>query len=200
MTSLTIYFEGGGDTAEQKAQLRRGMDAFLTMLKNRARVRKWYWKLVPCGGRQATFDAFTNARLKAARSEIIILLVNSEALVTAASCAEHLRQRDGDGWDLSGVEADRVHMMAQAMEAWIVADPDALATYYGQGFRRDVLPQRKNLEEEPKSDCAEKLAVATRGSQKGTYHKIRHASDLLARISTEKVRDRCPSGDFIQQA
>jgi len=31
------------------------------------------------------------------------------------------------------------------MEAWIAADPDAMALYYGQGFRPKSLPQRSNL-------------------------------------------------------
>lgn len=112
--------------------------------------------------------------------------------MTAASRAAHLRDRPGDGWDLAGVLEDHIHLMVQAMEAWIVADPEALAEYYGRGFRKNALPARQNLEEEPKVDCADKLATATRPTQKGEYQKIRHAADLLARISSEKVRDRCP--------
>ena len=35
--------------------------------------------------------------------------------------------------------------------------------------------------------------VALRQGMEGVYHKIRHASDLLKRIDSSKVRDRCPS-------
>jgi Domain of unknown function (DUF4276) len=90
-----------------------------------------------------------------------------------------------------------IHLMVQAMEAWVVADPDALATYYGQKFLRNTLPTRANLEEEPKADCAKKLSTATRPTQKGEYQKIRHAADLLARISAEKVRARCPHAEIM---
>jgi Domain of unknown function (DUF4276) len=36
------------------------------------------------------------------------------------------------------------------------------------------------------------LEEATRDTQKGAYHEIRLASDLLKRIDREKVRKRCP--------
>jgi hypothetical protein len=39
------------------------------------------------------------------------------------------------------------------------------------------------------------LEQATRNTQKGVCRKIRHASDLLKRISPQKVRRRCPSAE-----
>jgi hypothetical protein len=48
-----------------------------------------------------------------------------------------------------------------------------------------------DLEALDKSRVADALAKATRNTTKGEYHKIRHASDLLARIDAEKVRSRC---------
>jgi len=83
------------------------------------------------------------------------------------------------------------------MEAWIVADPDALAAYYGPHFLRNALPTRANLEEEPKADCAAKLSAATRPTQKGEYRKIKHAAELLGRITSEKVRLRCPRAEIM---
>ncbi|CAK0754987.1 DUF4276 family protein [uncultured Gammaproteobacteria bacterium] len=197
MKSLSIYFEGGGDKSAQRATLRQGMNAFLSSLKDQACAKRWQWKLVPCGGRSQTFAAFQNARNQASESEIVILLVDAEAPITASTRVEHLRLRIGDGWDLTGVPEDHIHLMAQAMEAWIVADPEALAKYYGQGFQRNALPKRANLEEEPKTDCADKLAKATEKTQKGEYHKIKHAGDLLGRISEQKVRAYCPHAEIL---
>ena len=108
----------------------------------------------------------------------------------AAARVAHLRQRDG--WDLSAMSAERVHLMVRCMEAWIVADPDALAVYYGQGFSLTVVPARLNLEEGPKPDVNDKLARATRGTQKGEYGKMTHASQLLQRIDPARVAQRCP--------
>ncbi len=81
--------------------------------------------------------------------------------------------------------------MVQAMEAWIVADPSALAKYYGQGFRLAALPKTQNPEDVSKQDLERGLRQATQGTSKGRYHKIRHASDLLRRIDASAVTSRC---------
>ena len=81
--------------------------------------------------------------------------------------------------------------MVQAMEAWIVADPSALARYYGQGFRPAALPKTRNLEEVSKQDLERGLRQATQATGKGRYHKIKHASDLLKRIDVSTVTSRC---------
>lgn len=87
--------------------------------------------------------------------------------------------------------------MVACMETWIVADPEGMAFYYGKGFRRGALPQRGDLEAEPKVELYDKLARATRDTSKGEYSaaanaKIRHASKLLATIDPRKVAARCP--------
>ena len=42
-----------------------------------------------------------------------------------------------------------------------------------------------------KHDISEGLTRATAGTQKGPYHKIRHAPHLLQRIDPAAVRQRC---------
>lgn len=192
---VAIYIEGGGDSTDDRDALRRGMDMFLDALKERTRSRAWRWKPVFCGGRRAAYEKFMNARKFAGPNDIILLLVDSEAPVTAATKAGHLKQRQGDGWELDGVPEDHIHFMAQTQEAWIVADPEALAAYYGKGFHAKSLPTRQNLEEEAKPDVATKLKKATEGTQKGEYQKIDHASDLLKKIDPAKVRVRCPHAE-----
>lgn len=198
MTEIAIYVEGGGDTTDQKAELRRGLDGLLEELKSKARAKRLGWKLACAGGRQAAYEAFINA-LRTNQGAINVLLVDSESPITAETGnadqdarvrVAHLTERDG--WDFAAARAERVHLMVQCMEAWIVADADALAAYYGQGFARNLLPARQNLEEEPKKDVYDKVARATRNTQKGEYAKIRHASHLLQRIDTAKVAQRCP--------
>ena len=183
--------EGGGDSAGQKKKLRVGMDVFLATVKDKVRANQWGWKLVPCGGRREAYEKFRNARDHAEEDEIIVLLVDSEAPVTAATPSEHLGTRLGDRWDLTGVPADHIHLMVQTMETWLVAEPDALQRYYGQNFARNALPRADDLELVEKTAVADALRRATQRTSKGEYHKINHASDLLKQIDVATVRQRC---------
>lgn len=193
MTGVAIYIEGGGDGRDGKAELRQGFDALLARQKTAARARNAHWKLVLCGGRNATFDAFRHAS-ETARGEVVVLLVDAEdpvASATPAGRVEHLARRDG--WDLRDAAAERVHLMTQCMETWIVADGETLAAFYGQQFHAGSLPGRKVLDDEPKPSVYAALAAATKNTQKGSYGKIKHASALLKQIRPEVVAARCAS-------
>jgi hypothetical protein len=185
---IAVYFEGGGDSAETKAALRQGMSAFLKPLVDAARQRRCRWSVTSCGGRDHACEAFLDA-LGKEPEKFNVLLVDSEAGVASLPRA-HLQQRDN--WSLHGAQEDQVHLMAQCMEAWLVADREALAGYYKQGFNAKALPDRINLEEEPKTHIYAALEAATRQTQKGSYGKIKHASQLLRQVSPEKAQTRCP--------
>lgn len=187
MRGIAVYMEGGGDTAEGKASLRRGMGEFLGALRDAARAKRLHWKIVACGRRQDAFDAFRNA-VGTAPDTFNVLLVDSEDAVTSAP-PSHLQGRDG--WTFGGVAADQVQLMVRTMETWIVADPDALAEYYGTGFNAKPLPKAKDLETVDKTSVVAALSTATKNTTKGVYHKLRHASDLLERIDTAKAKQRC---------
>jgi hypothetical protein len=188
VTGIAIYMEGGGHSRDTRTALRLGMDAFLAPLKDAARTRGWRWRLIACGSRNEAIKGFA-AALGQRNGELSILLVDAEGPV-AGSPAEHLRQSHGP--DLRGAEDGAIHLMVQVMETWIVADPDALATYYGPGFAAARLPKSQDLETVAKADITQALQNASAGSSKGAYHKIRHAKDLLMRIDREIVRRRCP--------
>ena len=146
-----------------------------------------HWKLVCCGSRDVAFRSFQNAG-RHDDGAIVLLLVDAEGPV-AKGPGEHLHARDR--WDMAAVDAGAVHLMVQTMEAWIVADADALNRYYGQSFNAGLLPKAANLESVAKSVVEGSLRRATEHTVKGRYHKIRHASDLLQRIDAEKVKARC---------
>ncbi len=184
MSSIAIYMEGGGGKANSKAMLRQGMDAFLAEIKDAFRAQACRWKLVCCGGRDEAYRGFRNGD-----ADILVLLVDSEDPVSLTP-TDHLKARDE--WNLHNANDDRIHLMVQSMEAWIVADPNALAKYYGQGFQKNALPRRQNLEQENKVDIARALDRATQKTQKGKYQKIQHARHLLQRINPAIVRKRCP--------
>jgi len=180
--------EGGGQTKNTKAALRQGMEVFLGDIKDACQRRGWQWKLVPCGSRGETYQRFQHARQNAC-ARIVVLLVDSESDVGAATPTRHLAALDG--WNLEGIGDDLVHLMVQMMETWIVADPATLKAYYRSGFQENVLPRGQNLEKVSKMDISQALDRATRGSDKGKYHKIRHAQQILQRVNSRTVRERC---------
>lgn len=187
MSSVAIYMEGGGEGRNSQAALRRGMDGFLRRLKDAARAKSWRWRIVCCGPRGEALRGFREAVTRG-DDAVTVLLVDAEGPVQRP-CRDHLRRRDR--WDMAFAEDDAVHLMVQTMETWIVADPTGLAAYYGRGFSENALPNRANLETEPKAAIERALNRATERSRKGRYHKIRHASELLQRIDAERVQERC---------
>jgi hypothetical protein len=85
--------------------------------------------------------------------------------------------------------------MVHSMESWLLADPAALAEFYGQGFRPKALPKIADVETVPKEEIAAALKHATRETQKGPYHKIRHGPGLLGRLDPAQVRQRAKHCD-----
>lgn len=84
--------------------------------------------------------------------------------------------------------------MVQAMEAWFLADREALATFYDGGFLRNSLPgSATNIEIVRKQDLEPALKNATRKTNtKGVYRKIDHGAALLALIDPAKVEKASP--------
>jgi hypothetical protein len=74
---IAVYVEGGGDTAQQKAELRIGFDALLQVQKQAARAKSLRWKLVPSGGRDQAYRAFRNA-IDHADDETLVVLLDRE--------------------------------------------------------------------------------------------------------------------------
>ena len=187
MSGISVYVEGGGETAETKAEIRNGMNTFLSSLRESARLKRWHWKVVPCGGRVQARDAFLNARAMEPHLHAI-LLVDSETVVVGLP-RQHLTTRDG--WPLTGIPETRVHLMAQVMETWLLSDSDRLQSFYRQGFNVGALPRHQDLERVSKAQISQALEDATRNTQKGRYHKIRHGGPLLGLVQADIVRARC---------
>ena len=79
--------------------------------------------------------------------------------------------------------------MVQVMEAWFLADRQALADYYGQGFLAGSLPGQPKIELISKPDVFSALQHASKNTKtKGEYHKTRHGFDLLELIDPNRVR------------
>jgi len=87
-------------------------------------------------------------------------------------------------------QAGNVFWMVELMEAWFLADPDALAAYYGDGFLRNAIGNSADVERVPKLDVVSRLKQATRSTTRGVYDKVKHAPHLLERLDGNRVRLR----------
>jgi len=219
VTEIAVYIEGGGNTAGQKAELRRGFDALFAKQKSLAGNKRMSLTFICCGGRQEAYEAFKNAQ-RVNRQRVNALLVDSETSIAPAPKdvdgkfdnsqdslirVAHLRQKEaadargqGDGWELPSEISTQIHLMVQCMEAWIVADPDMVEEFFKQRFKKNILPKRDNLEQEQKADIYEKLKNATKDTQKGEYGKIKHASKLLEMVRPEEISGKCPRFEIFQ--
>lgn len=171
--------------------MREGFRKFFAALAEAVRSRGNSIRFVLRGSRRKAYEHFC-AALKSEPEAYHVLLVDSEDPVAhQGECWRHLRERQADGWGKpAGVEEAQCQFMAQAIEAWFFADPQALQVYYGSEFNAGSLPVRQNVEKIPKSDHIEQLKAASHSTQKGPYHKTRHLPDLLNRINAAKVRAR----------
>lgn len=171
VTEIRIYYEG--DQA-----LRSGFSSFLGELKNRAQAKGVGFQLIACGG--TPVQDFLIA-LKKHQLAWNVLLKDSEGPV-----ADNLQVPEG-------TDLNSVFWMVQLMEAWFLADPDALKHYYGQHFKTAALKKNPRVEEIPKADVLTCLKDATKDTPKGSYHKTKHAPLILERISPDRVKQVAPN-------
>ncbi len=186
VTEIRIYVEGGGDGKNTKDLLRQGFSKFFKDLVAIARSNQIKWSVILCGTRNDTFRDFKNA-FKTHPNAFIVLLVDSEAPVSANTNPwEHLKLRDK--WDSPDVDDTYCHLMVQTMEAWFIADIDALKKYYGQGFKENAILKHQNVENIAKDLLEPSLKAASCNTTKGEYKKIQHAAKLLEMVDVAQVR------------
>jgi hypothetical protein len=183
--TIRIYIEGGGNSGELRDECRRGFAKFFA-----AEFKAVCPKLIACGSRMNAYDKFRKGLVQH-KNDALILLVDAEAPVTKRPWA-HVAARKGDNWQKPAAAIDdQLHFMVQCMESWFLADGDALAAYFGQGFNPKALPKNAAIEKIAKEDVLRGLESATRQSKtKGAYSKGRHSFALLGRIDPAKVQAR----------
>ena len=181
MVNVKLFVEGGGEHARE---FRSGLGKFIEKAGAVGRMPR----IVACGRRDNAYDKFRKAH---GDGENAMLLVDAEEPVTAGGSWEHLKGRDN--WDRpAGTTNQQCQLMVQVMETWFLADVNALESYYGQGFRRQALPQNPNIEDVPKLDLEIRLNQATRDTQKGPYSKGKHSFEILERLDPAKVAGASP--------
>lgn len=181
--TITLYVEGGGNNKDTIVRCRQGFSEYCRNVAPGCRPR-----IVACGGRQQAYERFMIEARSERGDDICALLVDSECpLAPGLSSVDFLRTVEK--WTFPIGCRTRIFLMVQAMEAWFLADRDALASYYGPEFRRNALPgDERHIELIPRNDLESSLVRASRGMKtKEEYHKTRHGFALLAIIDPAKV-------------
>lgn len=188
---IRIYVEGGGESRRLQSPLREAFGAFFREPIDRARLQEIRWYLVACGSRSDTFSDFMKALESHPDAFNLLLIDSEEPIMPKQGKWDHLKQRDN--WTAPKIDDEHCHFMVCMMEAWIVADVDALTKYYGQGFSANSIPGNKNVEEIPKQILVTSLKNATRHTKtKGEYEKARDAPHLIRKLDAVKVREAAP--------
>ncbi len=119
--SIAIYIEGGGDTISTKSELREGFSEFLKSARELARQKRMKWRLIPCGGRSQTYDAFVDAVANEPAVFNVLLVDSEEPVTSSASPWTHLLNRPADRWHKPPNTGDaQCQMMVVCMEAWFL--------------------------------------------------------------------------------
>ncbi|MDI1446741.1 DUF4276 family protein [Polyangium sp. 6x1] len=186
-TSIRIYIEGGGSSSSGQRQLRNG---FLELFEREIAPRSL--TVVACGGRNAAYKDFRLALTHHPEALCLLLVDSEESIAMGVSAWAHVQQRKEDQWSKPPAATDdHLHFMVQAMEAWLLADPQALARYYGKDFQPSALPARQNIENIPKQDLKSILKHASRNTKKAGYDET-HGFALIGLIDPAKVRAASP--------
>lgn len=177
---MKIYVEGGGDSRDLHKACRNGFGKLIEKGGLAGRMPR----VVACGSRAETFKDFCTAAGRSQPGEFVCLLVDSENPVELNTSPWAVLE-----WaQPAGTSDDNAHLMVQCMEAWFLADPEAVERFFGRHFRGNALPTRTDVENIPKGDV---FMVLERASM-GRYRKGRLSFDLLATLNPDKLAAASP--------
>jgi hypothetical protein len=188
-----LIVEGGGD---HNPSLQSECREAFCKLQESAGLTGRLARVYAAGGRKAAYDLFCAELAKAKEGDIVVLLVDAEEIVTAATRWQHVKDREGDGWDLpAGAGEEHLHFMAVVMETWLLADPAALGAVFGNQFDATKITSWTALETVPKGAiyAAMKKATASQDKPHCAYDKGAHSFKALKAASARNIEARCPS-------
>ena len=178
---MEVYLEG-------HRRLRTPMKMFLRTAVATIHNQSIHLNVEPSGSRE-------DAIKRCVRDRNSLLLIDSEG-EDVSQLAQRVASQIG--------ATNRAYFMVQQMEAWFIADRDALANYYKTGFRESALPQNRNPEDVSKQDIENGLRNATQECAKQRYLKGRDDVGLLNALNPATVYSACPNFksliDFLRDA
>ena len=188
VSRVVIHFEGAKD-------LREGFVELFGNHIERARQKRIRFDMIAGGSNAETVKDFLRS-CRRNPSDLNVLLIDSEG--PASSAAEAIRAlRSRSYWDANAATEDgQINFMVQAMEAWFIADPQALASHFGNGFAAGRLLNPQNAESISPNGLTDSINQALRGiggRRRKKYDKVSDGARLLAKIDEATVRRNCPA-------
>ncbi len=164
--SAFLFLEGGGSGPNSKELDIRCREGFRKLLEKCGFGEQQRMpRLFACGGRAAVLDDFSTAQTTKRADEYLAMWIDSEERMADINVAwNHLQNVTTVPKRVrpTGATDDQVLFMATCMETWIVADRQALTSYYGSDLQENALPPLDNLEQRSRHDIQERLSHATR--------------------------------------
>lgn len=185
-----IYFEGAKSRHVQgrDGNLKEGFRKFFDNLLGDSH---FVTKLIPCTDTWTTVKLFcAGVKRDSIKNHGVfqILLIDSDVL---GDNDPFKSVKSHDNWALSKkFKNDHIHFMKECMEAWFLADKQALTRYYGDKFNMKALPSTIDIELISKSEIMSGLYTATQKTSKGEYHKTKHAPGILKMLSPKSLTDK----------
>jgi hypothetical protein len=183
---VKVFVEGGGRGSPSN-DLRLGLQNGLFGPLRKLGVQNGVsLEFVACKARPDAIRDFKKAVLRDHDQYYSLLLVDSEGPVDLEPW-DHLRQQEGT---VKTGNDSQLHLMVQAMEAWFVADPDALLTHFGPQASITNLMNRADVEVIPKDELVPLLNSVAAKTPKAKYQKSRDHQPLLELIDPKKLLEK----------
>ena len=185
---VRIYIEGGAEGRTADSDFRRGWKKFLNEIHQTALANGFQSLEVVRGkGRGNAFRRFKNY-IHENPNDLCVLLTDSETEVHEGTTVwTVVSEREGDRWECPDwATENHLFLMVVFVETWLLADIDALQTFFKKDFNPNPLP-RTELESRSKVDVERALFQATKKCKNGPY-KHGQAHEIIEHVQPERVK------------
>lgn len=187
-----LFVEGGAKhNSALNTACRKGFSSMLT----KAGLGKRMPRVITCYDQDNAFNELNSALVSASKNDRLFLLVDAEEKVVAATAWEHVAQRKNHQHEKpSKAEEDQLHLMAQCMESWFLADRPALNKALSARLDESALPRPEApIEQIEKAEVFRCLNRAIqKDDKKRSYKKGEHSFRVLAQLDPARVRAASP--------
>ncbi|MGH9800245.1 MAG: DUF4276 family protein [Blastocatellia bacterium] len=173
---VRLYIEGGGNS-ESRNRLRKSFRVFLENGNRLFNDKSASLRIIFCGSKTAAYENFRDGLVDYPQALNFLLVDSDGPKELSQNCWQYL------GWNSFGADEWQCHLMVQEIEAWFLADIEALRAIFRKKLNVKMTPNVEQL-----SNPKELLKKYTQDN----YNVIVHAASLLETIDVAKVRQAAP--------